>query len=46
MAIMRPVLENGAVYLDPYRGQVSVTNQVQRRAPKSGNNINETGWES
>jgi len=33
--------------LGPYReGQVSALNQVQKRAAKFANNINESGWET
>ena len=40
-ALVRPVLEYGAVCWDPYReGQVSTLNWVQRRAAKFANNIN------
>ena len=42
---MRSILEYGAVCWDPYRGQVSVLNRVQKRAAKFVNNINESGWE-
>jgi hypothetical protein len=46
-ALVRPILEYGAVCWDPYReGQVSALNRVQKRAAKFGNNINETGWET
>ena len=45
-ALPRPILENGAVCWDPYRGQVSVLNRVQKRAAKFANNINESGWET
>jgi len=41
---VRPILEYGAVYWDPYReGQVSALNRVQKRAAKFANNINESG---
>jgi hypothetical protein len=47
MALVRPILEYGAVCWDPYReGQVSVLNRVQKRGVKFGNNTNETGWET
>jgi len=46
-ALLRPILEFGAVCWDPYReGQVSALNRVQKRAAKSANNINEWGWET
>jgi hypothetical protein len=46
-ALVRPILEDGAVCWDPYReGQVSALNRVQKRAAKFGNNTNETGWET
>jgi len=41
-ALVRPILEYGAVCWDPYReGQVSALNRVQKRAAKFVNNINE-----
>jgi len=43
---VRPILEYGAVRWDPYRGQVSAINRVQKRAAKCANNIKESGWES
>jgi len=47
MALVRPILEYGAVCWDPYReGQVSALNQVQKRAAKFANNINKLGWET
>jgi len=47
MALVRPILEYGAVCWDPYReGQVSDLNRVQKRAAKFANNINELGWET
>jgi hypothetical protein len=46
-ALVRPILEYGAVCWDPYReGQVSALNRVQKRAAKFGDNTNETGWET
>jgi len=46
-ALVRPILEYGAVCWDPYReGQVSALNQVQKRAAKFANNTNESGWET
>lgn len=46
-ALVRPVLEYGAVCWDPYReGQVSALNRVQKRAAKFANNNNESGWET
>ena len=46
-ALVRPILEYGAVCWDPYReGQVSALNRVQKRAARFANNINETGWET
>jgi hypothetical protein len=38
-ALVRPILEYGAVCWDPYReGQVSALNRVQKRAAKFGDN--------
>jgi hypothetical protein len=45
-ALVRPILEYGAVCWDPYRGQVSALNRVQKRAAKFANNTNESGWET
>ena len=46
-ALVRPILEYGAVCWDPYReGQVSALNRVQKRAVKFANNIKESGWET
>jgi len=43
-ALVRPILEYGAVCWDPYReGQVSALNWVQKRAAKFTNNIHESG---
>ena len=46
MALVRLTLESGAVCWDPYRGQVSALNQLQKRAAKFANNVNELGWET
>jgi hypothetical protein len=46
-ALMRPILENGAVCWDPYReGQVSTLNRLQKGTAKFANNINESDWET
>jgi hypothetical protein len=46
-ALVRPMLEYGAVCWDPYReGQVSALNRVQKKVAKFGNNTSETGWET
>ena len=46
-ALVRPVLEYGAVCWDPYReDQVSALNRVQKRAAKFANSIIEPGWET
>ena len=45
-ALVRPILEYGAVCWDPDRGQVSALNRVQKRAAKFANNINESGQET
>jgi hypothetical protein len=46
-ALVRPILEYGAVCWDPYReGQIVALNRVQRRAAKFANNADQTGWES
>ena len=45
-ALVRSILEYGAVCWDPYRGQVSALNRVQKRAVKFANNINESVWET
>jgi hypothetical protein len=46
MALVRAILEYGAVCLDPYRGQIGALNRVQRRAAKFANNADQTGWGS
>jgi len=47
MALVRPILEYGAVCWEPYReGQVNALNREQKRAAKSANNMNESGWET
>jgi hypothetical protein len=47
MALVRPILEYGAVYWDPYReGRVSALNRVEKRAAIFAYNINELGWET
>jgi hypothetical protein len=46
-ALVRPILEYGAVCWDPYReGQIGALNRVQRTAAKFANNADQTGWES
>jgi len=47
-ALVRPILEYGAVCWDPYRGQVCASNRLQKRAAEFANNtrINESGWET
>jgi hypothetical protein len=55
-ALVRPILEygavcwdpyrEGAVCWDPYRRQVNASNRMQKRAAKFANNINESGWET
>jgi hypothetical protein len=46
-ALVRPILEYGAVCWDPYRqGQISALNRVQARAAKFANNTHQTGWEA
>ena len=44
-ALLRPILEYGAVCWYPYReGQVRALNRVRKIAGKFENNINESGW--
>jgi hypothetical protein len=46
-ALVRPILEYGAVCWDPYREcQVSTLNHMQNRAAKFAHNTNEAGWET
>jgi hypothetical protein len=46
-ALVRPILDYGAVRWDPYRGgQVSALNRLQKRAAKFANNINDSGCET
>jgi hypothetical protein len=43
-ALVRPILEYGAVCWDPYRkGQIGALNRVQRRVAKLANNADQTG---
>ena len=47
IALVRPILEYGAVCWDPYReGQVGALNRVQKRVAEFANNIDESGWET
>jgi hypothetical protein len=45
-ALVRPILEYGAVCWDPYRDQTGALNWVQRWAAKFANDADQTGWES
>jgi hypothetical protein len=46
-ALVRPILEYGALCWDPYReGQIGALNRVQGRAAEFANNADQTGWES
>jgi hypothetical protein len=46
-ALVRPILEYGAVCWDPYReGHVSDLNRLQKRGVEFSNNINESGWKT
>jgi hypothetical protein len=45
-ALVRPILECGAVCWDPYRGQIGALNRVQERAATFANNADPTGWET
>jgi len=46
-ALMRAMLEYGAVCWDPYReGQASALNRVQKRADEFANNISQSGSET
>jgi len=46
-ALLRPILEYGAVCWNPYReDRVSALNRVQKRAAKFANNIKESDWET
>jgi len=46
-ALVRPILDYGAVCCDPYReGQVSALNRVQKRVAEFAYNINESVWET
>jgi len=46
MALVKPTLEYGVACRDPYRGQVSALNRLQKRAAKFANNVNELGLET
>jgi hypothetical protein len=46
-ALVRPILEYGAVCWDPYReSQINALNWLQKRAAKFSKSINESGWET
>jgi hypothetical protein len=46
-ALVRPILDYGAVCWDPYReGQICALNRVQRRAATFANSAEQTGWKS
>jgi len=46
-ALVRPILEYGAMCWDPYReGQVGALNRVRKRAARFANNIDGSGWET
>jgi hypothetical protein len=46
-ALVRPILEYGAVCWDPYRqSQISALNRVQARAAKFATNTDHTDWEA
>ena len=46
MALVRPILEYGAVCSDPYIGHASALNRVQKTAAKFANNIKESVCET
>ena len=45
-ALVRLILEYGAVCWDPYRGQVSALNRLQKRTAEFANNVKQSGWET
>ena len=47
MTLVRPILEYGAAYWDPYRkGQIQALDRVQKKAAKFAYNTNESNWET
>ena len=47
MSLIRPILEYGAAYWDPYReGQISAIDGVQKRAAKFAYHTNRPKWET
>jgi hypothetical protein len=46
-SLVRPILEYGAAYWDPYmEGQISAIDRVQKRAAKFANHMNRPKWET
>ena len=46
MSLVRPILEYGAAYWDPYReGQISAIDRVQKKAVKFAYHANSANWE-
>jgi len=47
MSLVRPILEYGASYLDPYmEGQINALDRVQKKAAKFANNTKVSVWET
>ena len=47
MSLVRPILEYGAAWWDPYReGQISALDRVQKRAAKFAHHKNSPNWET
>ena len=47
ISLVRPILEYGAAYWDPYReGQVSALDRVQKKAAKFAHHSNSPNWEN
>jgi hypothetical protein len=47
MSLVRPILEYGASYWDPYReGQITASNRVQKKAAKFAYHTNSSNWET
>ena len=46
MSLVRPILEYGAAYWDPYReGQINALDRVQKKAAKFAHHTNCSTWE-
>jgi len=46
MSVVRPTLEYGAACWDPYRGQITALDRVQKKAAKFAHHMNSSNWET